>query len=211
MKHINLVLSEGQLKEITKQVRKAGGADKRFDVNLMEGKLAENKWTEMLKTVEFKKDYKGHQTGNIAVEYAYNGEPSGIASTEAEYVAYVLVDADQNENAAIFIKTAILKHMCRKYVNDPKRDIKGGDNHKSSLILLPISDLLKPENIFGKEPDEEDIVYNVKIDGTDGKDIVEYLYVCPHCDGKHYSDSKQLHKTCPNCITLGHKTKMVLH
>ena len=38
MNHISVQLNEGQLKEITKQARDKGGADKRFDVNLLEGK-----------------------------------------------------------------------------------------------------------------------------------------------------------------------------
>ena len=67
MKHISVQLNEGQLKEITKQVRDSGGADNRFDVNLLEGKLSENKWAELLETVEFKKDYKAWKTGNVAV------------------------------------------------------------------------------------------------------------------------------------------------
>ena len=57
MKHISVQLNEGQLKEITKQARDEGGADKRFDVNLLEGKLSENKWAELLETIEFNKDY----------------------------------------------------------------------------------------------------------------------------------------------------------
>ena len=40
MKHISVELNEGQLREITKQARKEGEADYRFDVNLMEGKLS---------------------------------------------------------------------------------------------------------------------------------------------------------------------------
>ena len=58
MKAIKVILNQGQLKHITKQVRDEGGADYRFDVNLLEGKLSENKWAEMLETIEFKKDYK---------------------------------------------------------------------------------------------------------------------------------------------------------
>jgi len=53
MKNISINLDEGQLKEITKQVRDSGGADNRFDVNLLEGKLSENKWAELLETIEF--------------------------------------------------------------------------------------------------------------------------------------------------------------
>ena len=115
MKAIKVILNQGQLKDITKQVRDEGGADYRFDVNLLEGKLSENKWAEMLETVEFKKDYKAWDTGNIAVEYSNNGKPSGISVTEAKYIAYVLVDEKQNENVAIFIKTEVFKKMCRKY------------------------------------------------------------------------------------------------
>ncbi len=149
MKNISINLDEGQLKEITKQVRDSGGADNRFDVNLLEGKLSENKWAELLETVEFKKDYKAWKTGNVAVEYANGGKSSGIAVTQAKFVAYILVDEQQNENAAIFLKTEVLRGMCRQYLGNSKRDVKGGDNHDSSLILLPLEELLNPEFLFG--------------------------------------------------------------
>jgi ssDNA-binding Zn-finger/Zn-ribbon topoisomerase 1 len=205
MKHISVELNEGQLREITKQARKEGEADYRFDVNLMEGKLSENKWADLLETIEFKKDYKAWKTGNIAVEYKMNGEPSGIAKTEAKYVAYVLVDEQQNENIAIFLKTNIIRDMCRKYLGDSKRDIKGGDNNKSSLILLPIDELLNPLHIFGIKKKEPDVVY-----GQQGEDKLTWNYVCPECNYTYESDSKNLYKTCPNCWETGDKVRMAI-
>ena len=183
MKAIKVILNQGQLKHITKQVRDEGGADYRFDVNLLEGKLSENKWAEMLETIEFKKDYKAWDTGNIAVEYSNNGKPSGISVTEAKYIAYVLVDEKQNENVAIFIKTEVFKKMCRKYLRHPQRDIKGGDNFSSSLILLPVKELLNPKFIFESEDDKK-----------------EWEYKCRDCGYAYISQSKTLFKICPDCI-----------
>jgi len=205
MKNISIYLNEGQLKEITKQVRDSGGADNRFDINLLEGKLSENKWAELLETVEFKKDYKAWKTGNVAVEYANGGKPSGIAVTEAKFVAYILVDEQQNENAAIFLKTDVLRGMCRQYLGNPKRDVKGGDNHDSSLILLPLEELLNPEFLFGIKKEEPDVHYgdNYNRDHT-------WTYICLECSLKHVASVKNLHKNCPRCMANDIIIKMVI-
>lgn len=205
MKHISVQLNEGQLKDITKQARESGEADYRFDLNLLEGKLSENKWADMLETVEFKKDYKAWKTGNIAVEYAMNGQPSGIAKTEAKYVAYVLVDEQQNENAAIFLKTNIIQDMCRKYLGDTRRDIKGGDNNSSSLILLPIEELLNPHHIFNIKTHEPSVVY-----GDYDEDEITWDYMCPECGYTHTAKVKNLFKSCPNCLGKQKQVKMVI-
>ena len=145
----------------------------------------------MLETIEFKKDYKAWDTGNIAVEYSNNGKPSGISVTEAKYIAYVLVDEKQNENVAIFIKTEVFKKMCRKYLRHPQRDIKGGDNFSSSLILLPVKELLNPKFIFESEDDKK-----------------EWEYKCRDCGYVYISQSKTLFKICPDCIKIDKKIKL---
>ena len=205
MKNISICLDEGQLKEITKQVRDSGGADNRFDVNLLEGKLSEDKWAELLETVEFKKDYKAWKTGNVAVEYANGGKSSGIAVTQAKFVAYILVDEQQNENAAIFLKTEVLRGMCRQYLGNSKRDVKGGDNHESSLILLPLEELLNPEFLFGTKKEEPDVYY-----GDNNNGDCAWTYVCPQCSLRHGASVKNLHKNCPRCISSGIAIKMVI-
>ena len=151
MTQIKIELTEGQITSITKQVRDDGGADYRFDLNLLEGKLTESKWANILETVEIKKDYKAWKTGNIAVEYANNGNPSGIAKTEAKFVAYILVDEKQDDRIAFFVKTEILLDMCRKYIGVDVRDIKGGDSYSSSLILLPIEELVNKQLLFSNQ------------------------------------------------------------
>jgi len=147
--NITLRLNSEQLKDITKQVRDSGQADKRFDINLLEGKLSESEWSDILKTVEVKKDYQAHKTGNIAVEYSYRDKPSGISTTEAEFIAYILVDKDQNDCIAFFVKTEVLKRMCRKYINTDRNRV-GGDDFNSKIILLPIKELTNSEVLFNE-------------------------------------------------------------
>ena len=204
MKSINLVLNQGQLKQITKQVRDEGGADNRFDVNLLEGKLSENAWSKMFETIEFKKDYKAGQTGNVAIEYFNNGKKSGIAVTEAKYVAYILVDKEQNENAAIFLKTSILKDICRKYLGDPKRDVKGGDNKSAHLILLPVEELLNPKHLFGVQKKEPEVVYS----NVPQPKKSDWTYGCSSCSHEYPSNTKSLYMTCPDCRKKGNVIKM---
>ena len=151
MTQIKIELTEDKITSITKKVRDDGCADYRFDLNLLEGKLSENKWASILETVEIKKDYKAWKTGNIAVEYANNGNPSGIAKTEAKFVAYILVDEKQDDRIAFFVKTEILLDMCRKYIGVDGRDIKVGDNYSSSLILLPIEELVNKQLLFSNQ------------------------------------------------------------
>jgi hypothetical protein len=41
----------------------------------------------------------------------------------------------------ILFKTENLKSVCREYLNT-KRDVNGGDNDTSRMILLPLKDML---------------------------------------------------------------------
>ena len=84
-----------------------------------------------------------------------------------------MVDEEQNDNAVIFLKTEIIKAICRQYLGHPKRDIKGGDDNASSLILLPIEELLNPKFVFGVEREEPDVHYG----NTQNDKILGYIYV----------------------------------
>tara|TARA_R100001230_G_C5662561_1_gene167210 strand:- start:1 stop:480 length:480 start_codon:yes stop_codon:yes gene_type:complete len=151
MNKISIDLTTDQLNSITKQARDAGGADYRFDINLLEGKLSESNIAEILETIEVKKDYQAWRTGNIAVEYECNGKPSGVSTTKAKYVAYILVDQDQTDKIMFFIKTGVLLQMCRQYLGVQGRDITGGDNYASKLILLPIEELVNKDILFNNQ------------------------------------------------------------
>ena len=151
MKQISIDLTTDQLNSITKQARDDGGADYRFDINLLEGKLSESNIAKLLETIEVKKDYQAWRTGNIAVEYECNNRPSGISTTKAKYVAYILVDQGQTENIMFFIKTNLLIQMCSQFLGVQGRDIRGGDNYASKLILLPIEELVNKNILFNNQ------------------------------------------------------------
>ena len=138
---VSIELTREQIKSITNQVRMSGGADSRFDINLLEGKVSESELFDILQTVEVKKDYKTHQTGNIAVEFQSRGKPAGIATTEAKWWAFVLVNKDFDNTMITLFKTDELMKACRKYVNT-NRDVYGGDDDTSRMILLPLKDTL---------------------------------------------------------------------
>ena len=138
---VSIELTREQIKSITNQVRMSGGADSRFDINLLEGKVSESELFDILQTVEVKKDFKTHQTGNIAVEFESRGKPSGIATTEAKWWAFVLVNKDFDNTMITLFKTDELMKACRKYVNT-NRDVYGGDDDTSRMILLPLKDTL---------------------------------------------------------------------
>ena len=69
---MNIDITEEQFASLLAQARKGGKADKRFDINLAEGNPSERKLASALETVEVKRDFQTRNTGNVAVEYAWN-------------------------------------------------------------------------------------------------------------------------------------------
>jgi hypothetical protein len=89
------------------------------------------------KKLEVKTDIKAAQTGNVFVEYASRGKPSGISTTEAEWYVFVLSDTQ-----IVFIETGRLKRLSRTYLKS-ERDVQGGDSNTSHGILVPVEDLVR--------------------------------------------------------------------
>lgn len=92
-------------------------------------------------TVEVKRDRVVSETGNIAVEICYNGAPSGLTTTYAEWWAFVLSGDDYSDEVVIFIKTEKLKKIVSKYQR-LHGTVRGGDRKQSELVLLPVSEML---------------------------------------------------------------------
>jgi len=90
---------------------------------------------EMGYTVEVKFDIGSKTTGNIAFEYSYKGNPSGISTSSAlDWVQIYFSNGwvysqMRTYNLKIFLKSNIKSF---KIVN-------GGDDNKSHLILVPVS------------------------------------------------------------------------
>ena len=87
---------------------------------------------------EIKADRLSYKTGNVCIEIANCGRPSGITSTKSDYWGYFVIKPDGYD--LYLIPTEELKEM----VNSKKyKVIRGGDGKKSELILIPLSHLEK--------------------------------------------------------------------
>jgi hypothetical protein len=131
-----ITITEEQLKEILNHVRNSGQADRRFDLNLAEGKLSESAFADVLggKSFEVKRDYKASQTKNIAIEYECRGKPSGIAVTEAEVWAI-----DLGRGTWVVIETQRLKELAKAHWRN--RVIGGDVGSNTKMVLIPLSQL----------------------------------------------------------------------
>ena len=99
-----------------------------FDLDLKEGQIYEQKLKKILSCkIEVKTDRMSHETGNVAVEVAYKGRPSGIMTTHARVWCQWL----QKERRIILIPVDELKKLIKG-----RKTIFGGDDGNSELVLL---------------------------------------------------------------------------
>ena len=63
-----------------------------FKYDLEVGQVEEKRLAQLLSgaTIEVKRDFLAHKTGNVFVEYESRGRPSGISTTQAQYWAFML-------------------------------------------------------------------------------------------------------------------------
>lgn len=114
-----------------------------FKFDLMVGRTYEERLGHILdnKKIEVKTDFMAHTTGNIAVEYMCRGKPSGIATTHADYYAYIIPRASCKE-IVLLMSVSELKKMSRLYYKQGK--IKAmGDSNQSLAVLIPLVNLFK--------------------------------------------------------------------
>ena len=140
MDNAELMDIRGRLNE----VRKSGGADKRWDINIAEGQVREEiarRIVNGMLSIEVKSDYIVSQTGNIAIEYECNGSPSGIATTKAEYWWIFFSGKYYYDEVSVVISTERLKVLARYWYG--LGSVKhGGDGNKSMMVLIPKNELL---------------------------------------------------------------------
>ena len=111
-------------------------SDFKYDLQL--GQLGEKYLNDILanKKIEVKTDLQFKDTGNIYIEYESRNKPSGIATTQSDWYAFVL-----SKEKIILVTTDKLKDICRKYIGT-KFDKRGGDNNTSKGICIPIKEIL---------------------------------------------------------------------
>jgi len=88
------------------------------------------------KKYEVKADRYTYKTGNIAIEYKCNNNPSGISITQSDFYAYYVVKP-YNIFDLYIIPTNILKDEINRQTY--KRTIFGGDNKKSQMYIFDIN------------------------------------------------------------------------
>ena len=87
---------------------------------------------EISKSVEVKQDYKSAHTGNLVVELTFNGKPSALLTTKADYWVFVL------KNQYIWTSPERIKQAIGAYGKDPARFKGKGDSVYKLAWLIPI-------------------------------------------------------------------------
>ena len=81
---------------------------------------------------EVKTDIYPEDTGNMAIEIRYKGNPSGISHTKSEWFAYYYRDIPFRN--VWMIKVQDLKNIIKE---NSFTITMGGDDNKSKLVLMP--------------------------------------------------------------------------
>ena len=118
---------------------------KKFDLDLKFGQLGEDFVRDMQggnTKIEVKTERDiWKNTGNIAIEIRYNGNPSGISTTGAQLWIHLLNYKGKVEGGFIF-DVQILRDKIKRLIKEKKaKIIMGGDFNASQMVLLPIKEL----------------------------------------------------------------------
>jgi hypothetical protein len=124
------------------------GRDNKFDVQLNAALVNERRLGEIftaakIEKIELKSEtWQWEQTGNICIEYRQNGQPSGIAVTEADYWVHEL-RRDGCTLCYLMFPIDRLKELARKAYAEGRFHQGGGDGGRFCNVLIPLADILK--------------------------------------------------------------------
>lgn len=113
---------------------------KKFDIQLSQALINERRLGEIFKTgvIELKSEsHQWEETGNIFIEYSHNGQPSGLASTQAEYWVHEL---KRKGDTLVYLMFPIerLRLMARlAYIRGWYRELCG-DGDRTKGVLVPL-------------------------------------------------------------------------
>ena len=117
----------------------------KFDIDLKYGQVREKRVADLLgkEQVEIKTERSWwRKTGNIAIEYEYRGNPSGIDKTEAKWWFHIL-ELDKKEHCILGFRVSRLKKIVKKYKKTHTKNI--GDYRASKCVVIPIKELFKED------------------------------------------------------------------
>ena len=117
---------------------------------MIAGVVREERVGEILqnKPIEVKTEMgKWSDTGNIAIEVAFDGKKSGLAKTESEYWWHTL-EVNGEEIAHLVFPVEKLKQVITKMrQNGTIRIVHGGDDNLSKMVLVPLKELFNKDNV----------------------------------------------------------------
>ena len=118
---------------------------KGFDLDLKFGKLGEDFVKDMQEgnnKIEVKTERDiWKTTGNIAVELRYNGNPSGISSTDSNLWVHLLSYNGVIEGGFMFKVDQLRDKIKKLHKSGDLKMVMGGDGNMSQMALLPIDKL----------------------------------------------------------------------
>jgi hypothetical protein len=120
----------------------------KFDLQLSAALIHERRLAEIfaaakIEKVELKSEnWQWERTGNICIEYRQNGQPSGIAITEADYWVHEL---RRNDQTLVYLMFPVprLKELARAAYAAGRYHESGGDGGRFCNVLIPLSEILK--------------------------------------------------------------------
>ena|SRR5215471_7554852 len=121
--------------------------DNKFDIQLSDALINERRLAEIFTTgriekIELKSEtWQWEQTGNIAVEYACDGRPSGIAVTQADYWVHEL-RRDGETLVYLMFPIERLKKLCREAFKRGDYRKGGGDDGRFDVVLVRLKKIL---------------------------------------------------------------------
>jgi hypothetical protein len=137
--HHDLKIGEAVELEVLKKIQtkyprayKIEGYFKDFDIYVPEIK----------NSVEVKYDYKSKETGNIVVELTFDGKPSAIFTTKADYWVFVLHDK------YIWTTPDRIKKSIAIYGKDPSKFKGSGDSSYKLAWLIPIETIEETSKVI---------------------------------------------------------------
>ena len=122
-----------------------------FDIDLDFGKIYEQKVKDIFEGkggIEVKTERGAwKQTGNIAIEIRYKGNPSGLSTTSADYWAHILSFNNEIEGVLMFPIAQLKSRLKQLILLKRVREVKGGDDNKSTLLLVPLREVFYEDKI----------------------------------------------------------------
>jgi len=126
--------------------------NKDFDFDLARGVKSEHSLAKILglskDKVEVKSEFGFWQkSGNICIELAYKGKPSGLRTTKAKYWAHRFMFNQEVCVGQWIIPVKNLKQIVKIFIKENKKRKSQiirmlGDNYQSRCVLIPMSEFL---------------------------------------------------------------------